>query len=86
MITVKPDLLLKSLAFYQRYNKSYGYSIQLITEMIKLINSLMKKFLRPKETRTTATATPTPTFEICQFVINNRLGHFDQLTIMIEII
>ena len=38
----------------------YGYSIQLTTEMMKLINNLMKIFLRPKKTKATATATPTP--------------------------
>ena len=38
---------------------SYGYSIQLTTKMIKLMKNLMKKFLKPKETRAMATTTPT---------------------------
>ena len=50
------------------------------------MNNLIKKFLKPKKTRVIAIATPTPTSKICQFAINNRLSHFDQLTIVIEII
>ena len=60
--------------------------MQLTIEMMKLMNNLIKKFLRPEKIKATAIATPTPIFEICQFVINNRLGHFDQLTITMEII
>ena len=53
---------------------------------MKLMNNLMKKFVRPKKTKATATATPIPMFEICQFAINNRLDHSDQLTIAMKII
>ena len=42
--------------------------------------------MKAKETRVTTIATPTPTSEIYQFAINNRLSHSDQLTIAIEII
>ena len=54
--------------------------------MMKLINNLIKKFLRPEKTRATVTVTPTSMSKICQFTIKNRLGHFDQLVIAIEII
>ena len=54
--------------------------------MMKLINNLMKKFLRSEKTRATAIATPTPMSEICQFAIYNRLNHSDQLTITMKII
>ena len=59
--------------------------MQLTTEIIKLINNLMKNFLRPKKPKAMAITTLTPISEICQFVINNRLGHSDQLIMMIEI-
>ena len=42
--------------------------------------------MKAKKTRVTATATLTPMSEICQFAINNRLGHSDQLVIVMEII
>ena len=53
---------------------------------MKLINNLRKKFLRLEKTRATVTLTSIPISEICQFGINNRLGYFDQLTIVIKII
>ena len=60
--------------------------MQFTTEMMKLMNNLIKTFLRPKKTRATAIITLIPTSKICQFAINNRLSHFDQLTIAMEII
>ena len=53
---------------------------------MKLINNLIKKFLRFEKIRTTAIATPTSMSEICQFPINNRLDYPNQLTTAIEII
>ena len=54
--------------------------------MMKLMNNLRKRFLSPKKTRATMTATLTLTFEICLFAINNKSSHSDQFTIMMEII
>ena len=60
--------------------------MQLTTKMIKLMNNLMKKFLRLKKTKATMTATLILTSKSCQFDINNRSSHSDQFTIAIEII
>ena len=60
--------------------------MQFTTEIMKLMNYLMKSFLWLEETKATATAILTLMSKICQFAINNRLGHSDQLTITIEII
>ena len=60
--------------------------MQFTTEMIKLMNNLIKKFLKPKEIRATAITTLTPISKIYQFAINNRLGHSNQLEIAMKII
>ena len=54
--------------------------------MMKLMNNLMKKFLKPEKTRVMAIVIPTSMSKICQFAINNRLDYFDQLTLAMEII
>ena len=51
--------LIKIVSFPINNITGYGYSKQLITEMMKLMNYLMKKLLRPEETRATAIITPT---------------------------
>ena len=50
------------------------------------MNNLMKKFLRPKKVGQRRQQHQLQTSKICQFAINNRSNHFDQLIIIIEII
>ena len=50
----------KIVNFFINNITGHGYFMQLITEMIKLMKNLIKKFLKAQETRATVIATPTP--------------------------